>query len=110
MSHLGDPGHYQHTTRPTAPAGGWHKRPGERYRPGDFVTVVPADGDPWLLHMQRHVHVVDEPSPGQYRVRLGSTSEDAAIQGPIPADRLLPGWIEQDGLKRFDVHGTRWPQ
>jgi hypothetical protein len=107
MSNLGDPRHYQHTSRATVPPS---PRPAEHYRPGDFVTVVPGDEDAWLLHMQRHVNVVDEPTPNNYRVRLGATSADDAIQGPICAERLTPGWVDQDGVSRCDVRGrpTRW--
>lgn len=101
MSRIDDPRHYQHTTAPTAPP------PPRRYRPGDRVTLIPAPGDPILLDMQRQVTVVDEPAPGRYRVELGAVSPGERIQGPIPAARLLPGWVEQDGSTRLDVHGDR---
>lgn len=109
MSRIDDPRHYQHTTQPTVPAPPSPPATPRRYRPGDRVTVVPADGDPLLLHMQRQVKVVEESARGSdcYMVELGAVSPDARIQGPIPVARLLPGWVEQDGQTRLDVRGRQ---
>lgn len=74
------------------------------YDLGDYVTVVPDDTDPWILHMQRQVRV-DGYRNGGYMVRLESAGEDNQLQGPIPVQRLKPGWIEQDGRMRADVMG-----
>lgn len=106
MSRIDDPNHYQHTTVPTSPPPGTPAPP-RRYRPGDRVTVVPADTDPLLLHMQRQVTVVSKHAPDSYLVELGAVSPDQRIQGPIPAARLLPGWVEQDGSTRLDLQGHR---
>lgn len=74
------------------------------YDAGDYVTVTPVDSDPWILHMQRQA-IVDGFRPDGYMVRLASTDAADRIQGPIPGQRLAPGWVEQDGRVRVDVLG-----
>jgi len=83
------------------------------YEPGDYVTVTPIDDDPWILHMQRQARVHAYRDDG-YMVELEGTFEDPTadhktpmIRGPIPAQRLMPGWVEQDGRMRVDVLGRR---
>jgi hypothetical protein len=74
------------------------------YDLGDYVTVKAADTDPWILHMQRQVRI-DGYRAGGYMVRLESVDDDSRLQGPVPAHRLTPGWVEQDGRIRADVMG-----
>lgn len=89
MSHLTDPDHYQHTSVPNRP---------RVYGQGDKVTVVPLDDDPVILQMQRYGTVMRELAGG-YLVEVGSTSPPALF-GPIPPDRLLPGWKDNRGAWR----------
>jgi hypothetical protein len=89
VSRLTDPDHYQHASRANRP------RP---YGEGDKVTVVPLDEDPVILHMQRYAKVVRDLASG-YLVEVGST-HPPAIFGPIPAERLLPGWRDERGQWR----------
>jgi hypothetical protein len=110
VSHLSDPDHYQHTAAPVVPRAVARRavaKPRSLYCRGDHVTVIPDEADHWLLHMQRQVTVASEERPGGYLVRLDSVAPDAAIQGPIPAGRLIPGWVEADGRMRCDVRGQR---
>lgn len=83
------------------------------YEPGDYVTVTPVDEDPWILHMQRQARI-HAYSDGGYLVKLEDAVEDPLanprrpmIRGPIPSQRLMPGWVEQDGRMRVDVMGRR---
>lgn len=63
-----------------------------RLHDGDQVTIVPADGDPVLWHMQRHVHV-DHRGDDGYWVRF--TDARPPVQGPVPEGQLLVGWVHR---------------
>jgi hypothetical protein len=90
----------------TASGGTAMRREGSQttYDLGDYVTVTPTDDDPWILHMQRQVRV-DGYRGGGYMLRLEAVDEGNRIQGPIPVQRLAPGWVELDGRVRADVLG-----
>ncbi len=114
MTQLSDPRHYQHTTAPTVPPVPPDLPGPRRYKVGDYVTMVPGESDPWVLHMQRHVRVycllrADDHFYGDddYKVELAGVSADNALHGPIPRARLLPGWVAENGHVHRDVHGRR---
>jgi hypothetical protein len=61
-----------------------------RYAEGAEVTIVPAETDPLIFHMQRHVTVERRVDRG-YMLRF--TDALPEVQGPVPEDRLLTGWV-----------------
>lgn len=66
---------------------------------GDHVTVEARENDPLILTMQRYAtvaRVVD----GGVIVRLEGTWPPDEEFGPIPPDRLLPGWKDNRGRWR----------
>lgn len=65
---------------------------------GDLVTVMVVDQDPYPLHISRHVRVVAVVDDG-YMVTVDSVPLGEAL-GPIPADRIQPGWRDQNGKWR----------
>jgi hypothetical protein len=68
-------------------------------REGDPATVDPIDTDPYILQFRRHVWI-EKVVDGGYLVRLDSVAQGLEVLGPIPADRVRPGWIEADGRVR----------
>lgn len=67
-----------------------------RHHIGDAVTVVPADKDPLILSFQRYATVSQITDRG-CMVRLDATMPPDQEFGPIPAERLLPGWKDEHG-------------
>lgn len=69
-----------------------------RLHEGDRVTVRPVDDDPIVLNFQRYVTIA-RPVDGGYMVSLEMVYPPGAEFGPIPAERLQPGW--KDNLGRW---------
>lgn len=70
------------------------------YRQGDPVTVVPAATDPYILEFQRYAVVSESMLGDQYMIRLDATMPPYQTFGPIPGERLLPGWRDESGRFR----------
>jgi hypothetical protein len=66
---------------------------------GAEVTVVPIDSDDYILQFQRFATVSRRTDRGAY-VRLNSTYPADREFGPIPDNRLLPGWRDATGAWR----------
>jgi hypothetical protein len=66
---------------------------------GDRVTVRPAETDPFILQMQRHV-TVGRAADGGYFVIVADTLPPNAEVGPIPLSRLARGWRNESGQWR----------
>lgn len=71
------------------------------YHEGDQVTVVPIASDPYVLELQRYARVKKRVDLG-YMIEIDGTAPDYRIFGPIPPERLLPGWRDRRG------HFRRW--
>lgn len=67
-----------------------------RLHEGDKVTIRPVESDPYILHLQRHATVSRSVDAGYMLKVPGGHPPDAEF-GPIPADRLLPGWRDENG-------------
>lgn len=70
-----------------------------RLRGGDPVTVQPISTDAYILHFQRYA-TVTRAVDGGYMVRIDATIPPDQEFGPIPPERLLPGWKDGQGRWR----------
>lgn len=71
-----------------------------RLKPGDHVTVQPADDIPIILIMQRYATVSRVLASGGYMLTVGAASPPDAEFGPIPLGRLHIGWCNESGAWR----------
>jgi hypothetical protein len=69
-----------------------------RLHPGERATIAPVESDRLILHFQRQVTITRVVDDG-YMVRVGAGTPGEEY-GPIPEDRLIPGWREADGRVR----------